>query len=118
MLLVGAGINAIYRFQDILAEKLANLDGPAYYEQSIGSSDGFLYNRAYVVARGQEFYEDVVRNPGKFPSTHECQQLLGIPASAYHAITGTDLERVSAISYESFWNKKLWKEEAITIDNQ
>ena len=105
----------IFKFHDLLAEKLSALDGPLYFEHSVGSADGFLYERAYAVGSGKKQYYAVLENPGLFPEDNELQYLLSVAESAYERKHGRDLERVPKVIYESFWNQALWGEEAIAI---
>ena len=63
----------IYRFSDILSEKLWQLDTRSHAqvflddpeEEGYLSSDDFLYTRCAVVANGQAYYEKVLYNPAQ-----------------------------------------------------
>lgn len=68
--------NDIFRFEEIMTEKLFSLDTPeyakytgkaTYSENGNISTDLFLYGRCCVVANGKEFYETVLNTPKKFP---------------------------------------------------
>lgn len=108
----------IFRFQDILAQKLFTLDGQAFAEQ-IGarsfngpyhfSVDIFLYARAGVVANGENFYHKVLENPSMMPKDLTFEPLLYLVGTAFENKTGKDWEYLPKISYETFSNPKGWK---------
>lgn len=105
-------------FAEQLAEKLYMLDGEAYASE-IGrdsykgvradfSKNWFLYVRCCVVANGQEFYEEVLRNPKEMPKDMEFQALLSVAANAYKRKTGRRFNYASKYNYETFNNTELW----------
>lgn len=109
---------AIYRFQDILAEKLFQLD-KAVYAQHLGedapkksgafSSDYFLYARACVVANGKDYYDTVLADPAQMPQGYTFEPLLSLAKQAYHKKTGRHFDYLPAISYETFSNPEGWE---------
>lgn len=112
--------DAIFKFDDILSERLHALDTRehcrACYEGELNPDDGddyisaddFLYCRCVVVANGREFYASVVADPTKMPQNMEFEALLSLPASAFEQKTGKPYEHVAPVSYESFQNAAGW----------
>src|SRR3989442_490261 len=80
-------------FQEILAQKLYDLDGRAWARESgpkiwLGdqdqvSADAFLYARCAVVARGRDAYAAVRADPGQMPKEDEFESLLYVASTAY-----------------------------------
>lgn len=111
----------LHTFDDILAEKLHQLDGKVYAEH-IGefaysdnfSADIFLYARCCVVANGREFYEKVLKNPALMPKEFTFESLLYLTEKAYLLKTGkVDYNYSPTINYETFGNTAGW--EGITV---
>lgn len=110
-------VRDIERFQDILAEKLFQLDKQAYAEQ-IGtyayggghnfSVDTFLYARACVVANGKTFYHNVLSDPSEMPKEFTFEPLLYLAGLAYQKKTGTEWEYLPKVSYETYSNREGW----------
>lgn len=108
----------IQQFQDLLAEKLWHLDTAAHARASLGndaskhlSVDYFLYDRCYVVARGQAFYEKVLCNPAEFPVGRSFEELLYVAAAAYQKQTGGEVfSHLPAYDYETYSNENGWPE--------
>ena len=108
----------IFKFEDILSEKLFNLDAKkyaenigddSYSENNYFSVDGFLYVRACVVANGREFYKSVVEQPTLMPKEVDFEPLLTIAHEAYRTRTGkTDFNHTPKLSYETFSNQQGW----------
>ncbi|MCA9078234.1 MAG: DUF4240 domain-containing protein [Planctomycetaceae bacterium] len=117
---------SIFKFDDILSEKLYALDTRehcrACYKGELDpddgddyiSADGFLYARCVVVVNGRDFYASVLADPTAMPQDSEFESLLSLPASAYERKTGKEYEHVSPISYESFENLAGWAPTAET----
>jgi hypothetical protein len=111
---------AIYKFDDVLSEKLHALDTRehcrACYAGELNPDDGddyisaddFLYSRCVVVANGREFYESVLADPTKMPQDMEFEALLSLPLSAFEEKTDQPYEHVPPVSYESFQNAAGW----------
>lgn len=108
----------IAAFDDILAEKLYELDGQRFAEQ-IGSNryaktghfsvDGFLYSRCCVVANGRKFYEKVLQNPSLMPKEFTFEPLLYLADKAYLLKTGKDdYDHTPDVWYETFSNPSGW----------
>jgi hypothetical protein len=106
---------AIYRFQDLLSEKLWLLDTERHAEASIAgeedylSSDGFLYDRCCVVANGRDLYEAVLANPEKWPRGLSFEALLSVADTAYKLKTGKKMDYIPMFNYETGSNEEGWK---------
>lgn len=116
--LAKTSIPTIHEFSEQLAFYLHQLDGPAYYEalknQEQGlSADTFLYARCMTVAKGKAFYIDVLDEPEKMPTGEDFEALLYVDEQAFEQKTGEKYDYVPSINYESFFNRNLWKEQAI-----
>lgn len=117
---------AIYRFADILAEKLHAIDTRehcrACYAGELDPDDGddyisaddFLYARCVVVANGRDFYQAVLKHPGEMPQDMEFEAILSLPGMAYEQKTGEECEHDTPISFESFQNAEGWAPTAST----
>lgn len=124
-------IKAIFRFQDLLAEKLYALDQQIFAE-NLGSGrygteqyfsvDSFLYARAAVVANGKKFYEAVLNEPSKMPKEYTFEGLLYLAAEAFQEKTGKDWNYLPKLSYETFsnrsgWGGKSWMDSIFRMEN-
>jgi len=106
----------IYRFLDILSEKLWNLDTRTHArvflddpeEQGILSSDDFLYARCAVIANGKQYYNNVLGNPPKMPKDLTFEPLLYIAKRAYERKTGKTFMALPTFNYETYSNKEGW----------
>jgi len=115
--LTDQSIAHIYRFSDVLSEKLWQLDTYEHAkvflddpeEEGILSVDDFLYTRCAVVANGQLYYENVLKNPGLMPADLGFEPLLYIAMKAYKRKTGKDFMPTAAYNYETYSNKKGWQ---------
>lgn len=112
-------IGHIYRFSDMLSEKLWHLDTSAHAkvflddpnEEGLLSVDDFLYTRCAVVANGQEYYEKILHNPNLMPADLTFEPLLYVALKAYKRKTGKNFSPISAYNYETYSNKKGWQKE-------
>jgi hypothetical protein len=109
-------ISNIYLFQDFLSEKLFQLDtrlhGDAYLKKDGGeylSVDDFLYVRCAVIAEGQEYYENVLRNSDEMPCEIDFEHLLSIAEGAYLKKTKKEFSYFPTHNYETGSNKIAWK---------
>jgi len=106
----------IFAFDDILAEKLYQLDGKKYATacypgQDVNriSGDGFLYDRCSVLTNGRQFYEDVVSVPENWPVGFEFESLIYLPQQAYYRKTkDEDYPHTSSLSIETCSNEAGW----------
>ncbi len=109
----------IFRFDQMLAEKLFTLDGELFARplgwggevNSNFSVDAFLYARCCAVANGKDFYEKVLENPQLIPKEHSFEPLLYLAEKAYRMKTGTDgYDFLPSVSYETFSNHAAWND--------
>lgn len=103
----------IYLFEDILSDKLYQLDTKAHALAAYPggghfSEDGFLYIRAAVVASGRERYEAVLKDPSKMPSGEDFEPLLSLAALAFERKTKSPFDYISPTSYETYANEEGW----------
>jgi len=118
--LTTATIPTIYQFSEQLAFLLHQLDGPAFAkpleQNELGfSADTFLYARCLVVAKGKTYYETILKQPTKIPTTKDFEALLSVAATAYLQKTGNSYPYIPSINYESFFNQSLWGADAIVL---
>jgi hypothetical protein len=116
----------IFRFSDLLAEKLHALDTREHCRGGCAgildpddpddyiSADDFLYLRCCVVANGQALYRRVLDDPRKMLRELEFEALLSLASEAYEEKTGRDYPHLSPVDFESFQNKAGWKPTAKT----
>jgi len=98
-------------FQDHLAQALFRLDGKKFAEASKSgdSNDGFLYARAFVVAKGQKFYKCVLANPELMPKEYEeCEELLYAVEHAWQLKDEDEWSYITPVSYETGSNTDAW----------
>ena len=109
----------IFAFDNILSQKLHELDGELYARACYGpaknlrhiSGDDFLYSRCCVVANGQEFYDKVLRNPAAWPTEMEFESLLYLPSRAYarkKKCDESDYPHIPPVSAETGSNTRDW----------
>jgi Protein of unknown function (DUF4240) len=110
-------LSHIYRFSDLLSEKLWHLDTYAHAKiflddpeaEGYLSVDDFLYARCGVVANGMEYYKKVLDNPPSMPVDITFEPLLYVARKAYNRKTGKDFTAISAYNYETYSNKNGWE---------
>ncbi|MFN0216439.1 MAG: DUF4240 domain-containing protein [Saprospiraceae bacterium] len=104
----------IYQFQDLLSEKLWNLDTRAHADVFTDetddslSVDDYLYARCGVVANGKDFYQKVLHNPAEMPLDVTFSPLLRIARKAYECKTGKKMTIVPAFNFETYSNQQGW----------
>jgi Protein of unknown function (DUF4240) len=103
----------IYVFQDKLSEKLYHLDTKAHIAEYVAkdpdhflSVDDFLYVRCAVVAEGQFYYENVLKNPSEMPFEIAFEPLLSLASDAYKMKTGKKFDYFPVFNYETGSNKE------------
>ncbi len=103
----------IYRFADILSDKLWHLDTSNHAqvflndpEDGYFSVDDFLYTRCAVVANGKDFYQNVLNNPSEMPTDLTFEPLLYVALHAYKRKTGKEFMFIPALNYETYSNNK------------
>jgi hypothetical protein len=108
----------IFRFDDILAEKLHALDGEkyarnigmdAYKDGKYFSVDMFLYARACTVANGRKAFETALANPKKMIKNKDFEALLYVAQQAYERKTGGEYTHIPEPNYETYANKSGWE---------
>ncbi len=107
----------IYRFSDLLSEKLWHLDTRRHAqvflddpeEEGYLSADDFLYARCAVVANGRDYYERTLDNPSEMPADLTFEPLLYVAMTAYKRKTGKDFVAEPTFHYETYSNKKGWE---------
>lgn len=117
--LADSPLPSIYRFSDLLAEKLWHLDTYAHAkvfldnpeEEGYLSVDDFLYTRCAVVANGQDYYEKILHNPPLMPPDLTFEPLLYVAIKAYKRQTGKNFAPAFPFNYETYSNKKGWQKE-------
>ena len=107
-------LSHIYQFEDMLAEKLFQLDtaahaNVAYPEPRRVSEDGFLYVRAAVLASGQEYYTEVLNTPALLDADDDFEPILSLAALAYERKTGKDFDYIAPVDYETYANVADWE---------
>ena len=109
-------VEDIFAFDDILAEKLYQLDSKRYaaacypgQDTNYISGDAFLYDRCSVLINGRQFYEEVVRTPEKWPVGFEFESLIYLPQQAYARKTKDEnYPHRTPLSKETCSNKAGW----------
>ncbi|GAB3730420.1 hypothetical protein GCM10027594_12390 [Hymenobacter agri] len=111
-------LNDIFAFDELLAEKLYQLDSQKYAAACYPgentdyiSGDAFLYDRCSVLTNGRAFYEAVLLDPGKWPVGYEFESLIYLPQKAYTRKTkDDDYPHLTKVSIETCSNKAGWAE--------
>jgi len=103
----------IFQFEDMMAARLRSLDtaehaAAAYPAPKRLSADGFLYVRAAAVAKGRQYYQEVLRHPEKMDGGHSFEPLLSLSANAYTLKTGEAFDYLSPVDYETGSNDAGW----------
>ncbi len=106
----------IGEFEELLSQCLYKIDGKKWCDESgesNDSSDGFLYARCYVVAKGKSIFEAVLSNPSLMPKSSDewAESLLYVSAQAWAEATGRDeedFELFASISSETGSNEAQW----------
>ena len=109
-------IKEIRAYEEYLCKMLYKLDGEIFARhagESGESDDGFLYARCYVVAKGRQYYEEILSRPERMPKTLDqwCEPLLGVAAQAWAQRAGRDPDDwdfESSLSYETGSNLAEW----------
>lgn len=114
--LAGLSDKDIFKFEDILAELLYNLDNKEIALELYGttdffSADLFLYQRCVAVANGQGYYSSILYRGRKLNPDLEFEALLYLPKKAWSKKHGQDMSEYPhspTSCYETGSNKKLW----------
>ena len=107
----------IFKFHNIMAQKLYDIDGEKWSKPVEAAYDGylsgdvFLYARCGVVVNGKSFYEDVLQNPENLPGEIDFESLLFLPIEAWMKKTKRDEDDYPHFhepNYESCSNTANW----------
>ncbi|MEL7220811.1 MAG: DUF4240 domain-containing protein [Bacteroidota bacterium] len=114
--LVQHPLSYIYQFEDKLSEKLHQLDTPAhanavYVNTQRVSADGFLYVRAGILAKGENYYKEALLKPQIITDEFDYEPILSLAALAYKRKTGNTFKYVAPVSYETYANEEAWDNE-------
>ncbi len=108
-------VGNIHQFQEMLAEKLWQLDTQNHAQVFIDdhpqgrlSVDDFLYVRCAVVAEGKDFFEQILAEPSTIPQDLTFEPLLHLAADAYTQKTGHRFVHTPQFSYETYSNEQGW----------
>jgi len=113
-------VTDIFAFENILAEKLYQLDGAKYADACypvksfVGdkpyiSVDDFLYCRCVIVVNGSAFYEHILQNPTDWPVNSEFESVLYLASNAYERKTkGEEYPHIPEPSFETYSNLVGW----------
>lgn len=110
-------VGHIYNFQELLAQKLYQLDQQqfaenigkfAYQEGEYFSVDYFLYARACVIANGKKAFEEVLTEPKTMFKDLTFESLLTVASIAYEKKTGQQFIYVPSKNIETYSNKIGW----------
>jgi predicted DNA-binding WGR domain protein len=114
-------VEDIFAFDNILAEKLYQLDGRKYADACYPkkqtlvdgtpymSADDFLYCRCAVVINGQKFYEFTLDYPKNWPVDVTFESVLYLASNAYERKTkGGEYPHIPEPSFETYSNLAGW----------
>ena len=111
-------VEQIKAFDDILSEKLYQLDGQQYAENTGQNAytgqdepfsvDGFLYARCMAITKGKVTFESIISDPTKMVKDDSFEPLLSLASKAYQKKTSKLYEHIPAYIYETFANTKGW----------
>ena len=109
-------ISNIYLFADRLSAKLYHLDTrvhamayAAHEPEHFISADDFLYARCAVVAEGQAYYEQVLKNPTQMPEDIVFEALLYLAEDAFEHKMNVPFNYVPTYNWETQSNKSGWQ---------
>jgi len=103
-------------FQEILAQTLHDIDGKAWCDESGESADAaedFFNVRSYVVAKGKDFYEEVLNDPEAMPKTADqwAPSIMLIAPQAWAIATDDKIDNYDfepSVEIESGSNEAQW----------
>lgn len=105
--------NLTFKLYCIDTKKHATSIGEGSYNEKEDhfSVDLFLYTRCAAVAKGIEFYQNVLNDPTLMPKEETFEALLSLSAKAYELKTRKEFEYTTGCDYETYSNKDGWKME-------
>ncbi|MFK7984181.1 MAG: DUF4240 domain-containing protein, partial [Saprospiraceae bacterium] len=110
-------VGHIYNFQELLAQKLYQLDQQkiaenigqfAYQKGEYFSVDHFLHVRACIIANGKEAFDEVLAQPKEIFKDLTFESLLTVASIAYERKAGKQFIYVPSKNIETYSNKKGW----------
>lgn len=112
--------SSIVTFYDLLSEKLFLLDQEKFAKElekknKHFSSDEFLYARCAVVAKGKNYFDQVVSNEVIFPANLYLEDLLEVPEQAFKMKTGNDLDHLPIYIFETGFNPEGWGDKTVKL---
>jgi Protein of unknown function (DUF4240) len=109
--LASFSLSELEEFEQYLHEVLFAIDGEDFFDESGETSgDVFLYCRCYVVAKGHQFYSEVLHQPALMPN-QDCESLLYVASQAWASKTGNeanDWSFIASVNYETGCNSSRW----------
>ena len=97
----------IRAFEESISQKLYELDSQARLDQSCGSSDGFLYQRCYMIAKGAENYGKALKDETLICDDFSwCENLLYVARNAWSQSQGSKWDFNASVSYETGANSQ------------
>ncbi len=93
-------------FDRVLERKLYDIDREDVHEYADGSDDGFLYERGFIVAMGQAYYDAVNADPSTAVADCECERMCYLSRHLYEEKFGE--MPASGISRETGSNTAGW----------
>ena len=116
--LTAGTLRHILEFEDILSEKLYQLDArsfaihigeDAWSPDRYFSVDNYLYARCCVIANGEEFFKQVLSDPASMPKDLTFEALLCVSSGAYQRKTGRAIQYIPAYPIETYSNEAGWQ---------
>lgn len=91
-------------------EHALNIGAGSYNEKDNHFSvDLFLYARCSAIAKGRDFYQNVLKDPTKMPKDETFEVLLYLSSRAYKMKTKKEFEVKADCDYETYSNIEGWK---------
>ncbi len=99
----------IQAFHEHLSQYLYALDSEERLDNSCGSGDGFLYQRAYVVASGEAAYKSTLATPDKISGDFDwCESLISVAWMAWEKSQPNEWDFEASVSFETGSNTALY----------
>jgi hypothetical protein len=112
-LLMGLSRDEIVAFDKRMYDVLCRLDRRDIHDMTDGSDDGFLYRRLWIVSRGRDYFESVLRDPENAPhfaDAEENEEFMYAAIEAYEEKFGEPLpdypERPSRAVNVTAWERE------------
>ncbi len=111
-LLAQKSLSVLFEFEEILAQKLYELDRKSFAQAIYGnrniSKDDFVYVRCFTVSQGRMYYEKVLN--GEIPMLNQTfEPLLSLAEKAYFRKTAAEFPALrTSVSYETGTHQAYW----------